>query len=102
MPGYMPPEDFLKALKYLIRVTEDKYKESFEVYSKKNDDLKGKPKIVNVTKEDANYILKNDKNAEKVDSLPKTIDIYKVYITFNLEIAQTLNETGVIRTLLVK
>ncbi|MCX7653059.1 MAG: thioredoxin fold domain-containing protein [Fervidobacterium sp.] len=102
VPGYMPPEDFLKALKYLIRVTEDNYKESFEVYSKKNDDLKGKPKIVNVTKEDANYILKNDKNAEKVDSLPKTIDIYKVYITFNLEIAQTLNQTGVIRTLLVK
>lgn len=102
VPGYMPAEDFLKALRYLVRVTEENYKESFENYSKKTDDLKGKPKIVNVKKENADYILKNDKNAERVETLPKNIDIYKVYITSNQDVAQKLNEAGAIRVLLVK
>ncbi|HOH54430.1 MAG TPA: thioredoxin fold domain-containing protein [Fervidobacterium sp.] len=102
VPGYMPPTDFLKALKYLIRVTEENYKESFDNYVKKADTLTGKPKLLNVSKADADYIIKYDKNSEQIDKVPEKIDINKVYVTYSEEVAKKLNEAGVIRVLLVK
>ncbi|MGB9614655.1 MAG: thioredoxin family protein, partial [Fervidobacterium sp.] len=102
VPGYMPVEDFLKALKYLIRVVEENYNESFDAYAKKKDNLLGKPKVVNVTKDKADYILKYDSNSIIVSETPKNIDIYTVYITSNEQLAKKLNEAGVIRVLLIK
>lgn len=102
VPGYMPANDYLKALKFLVRVVEEKYSATFENYSKKNDPFQGKPKIVEVSKSDSEFVLKNDKNAYSVDSIPEKVDIYRVYVTTNQEIAKALNQKGVIRVLLVK
>ncbi|MFN6991370.1 MAG: thioredoxin family protein [Fervidobacterium sp.] len=102
IPGYMPANDYLKALKFLVRVVEEKYNDTFENYSKKNDPFQGKPKIVEISKSDNEFVLKNDKNAYNVDSVPDKVDIYKVYVTTNQEIAKALNQKGVIRVLLVK
>ena len=102
VPGYMPPTDFLKALKYLIRVTEENYKETFDNYVKKADNLTGKPKVINVSKADADYIIKYDKNSEQADKVPEKIDINRVYVTYSEDVAKKLNEAGVIRVLLVK
>jgi len=102
VPGYMPASDFLKALKYLVRVVEENYKESFDNYVKKTDNLTGKPKVINVSKADADYIIKYDKNSEQIDKIPEKIDINKVYVTYSEDVAKKLNEAGVIRVLLVK
>jgi len=98
----MPSTDFLKALKYLIRVTEENYKETFDNYVKKADNLTGKPKVINVSKADADYIIKYDKNSEQADKVPEKIDINRVYVTYSEDVAKKLNEAGVIRVLLVK
>jgi len=102
VPGYMPATDFLKALKYLVRVVEENYKESFDNYVKKTDNLTGKPKVINVSKTDADYIIKYDKNSQQIDKIPEKIDINKVYVTYSEDVAKKLNEAGVIRVLLVK
>jgi len=101
VPGYMPASDFLKALRFLVRVVEENYKGSFEEYSKKSDDYKGKPTIVNVKKEDADYVLKNDKNAKQVDAIPSKVDINAVYVTTSSDVAKKLAELGAIRVLVV-
>jgi len=102
VPGYMPATDFLKALKYLVRVVEENYKETFDNYVKKTDNLTGKPKVINVSKADADYIIKYDKNSQQIDKIPEKIDINKVYVTYSEDLAKKLNEAGVIRVLLVK
>ena len=102
VPGYMPASDFLKALKYLVRVVEENYKETFDNYVKKTDNLTGKPKVINVSKADADYIIKYDKNSQQIDKIPEKIDINKVYVTYSEDLAKKLNEAGVIRVLLVK
>jgi len=102
VPGYMPASDFLKALKYLVRVVEENYKETFDNYVKKTDNLTGKPKVINVSKADADYIIKYDKNSQQIDKIPEKIDINKVYVTYSEDVAKKLNEAGVIRVLLVK
>ena len=102
VPGYMPASDFLKALKYLVRVVEENYKETFDNYVKKTDNLTGKPKVINVSKEDADYIIKYDKNSQQIDKIPEKIDINKIYVTYSEDVAKKLNEAGVIRVLLVK
>jgi thioredoxin-related protein len=101
VPGYMPAPDFLKALRFLVRVVEENYKGSFEEYSKKSDDYKGKPTIVNVKKEDADYVLKNDKNAKQVDAIPSKVDVNAVYVTTSSNVAKKLAELGAIRVLVV-
>ena len=102
VPGYMPASDFLKALKYLVRVVEENYKETFDNYVKKTDNFTGKPKVINVSKADADYIIKYDKNSQQIDKIPEKIDINKVYVTYSEDVAKKLNEAGVIRVLLVK
>jgi len=102
VPGYMPATDFLKALKYLVRVVEENYKATFDNYVKKTDNLTGKPKVINVSKADADYIIKYDNNSQQIDKIPEKIDINKVYVTYSEDVAKKLNEAGVIRVLLVK
>jgi len=102
VPGYMPADDFLKALRFLVKVVEENYKESFEAYSKKKDDYKGKPTIVKVKQNDAQYVLKYDKNAKQVESVPSNVDINTVYVTSNVQVASKLKEMGVLRVLLVE
>jgi len=92
----------LKALKYLVRVVEENYKETFDNYVKKTDNLTGKPKVINVSKADADYIIKYDKNSQQIDKIPEKIEINKVYVTYSEDVAKKLNEAGVIRVLLVK
>lgn len=100
VPGYMKPDVFLKALRYLVRSVENGIKESFESYSKRDDNFAGNPKILPLNKSDVDFVLKNDKNAEYVESMPKEIDINKLYITNSQAIANQLNKAGVIRVLL--
>jgi thioredoxin-related protein len=102
VPGYMPAENFLKALRFIVKVVEENYKESFEAYSKKKDDYKGRPTIVKIKQNDAQFVLNYDKNAKQVDSIPSNVDINTVYVTTSVEIANKLKEMGVIRVLLVE
>ncbi len=102
VPGFMPASDYLKALRYLLRYVYDNIKESFEVYSKRKDDYYGKTMVVNVSKDDADFVLKNEKNAISVDKVPEKIDVFTTYVTRSKEAAQALNKAGVIRVLLVK
>ncbi|SDH74771.1 Thioredoxin-related protein [Fervidobacterium changbaicum] len=101
VPGFMPAPDFLKALRFIVKVVDDNYKGSFEEYSKKEDNYKGKPTIVNVKKEDADFVLKNDKNAQSVETVPSKVDINTVYVTTSTDVAKKLNSMGVIRVLLI-
>ncbi|ODN30622.1 thioredoxin [Fervidobacterium thailandense] len=101
VPGYMKPDMFLKALRYLVRSVENGLKESFESYSKREDNFAGNPKILSVSKSDADFVLKSDKNAEYVESMPKEVDINKLYVTNSQTVANQLNKAGVIRVLLV-
>ncbi len=102
VPGFMHANEYLKAIRYVLRYVYDNTKESFEVYSKRKDDYYGKTMVVNVSKDDADFVLKNEKNAISVDKVPEKIDVFTTYVTRSKEAAQALNKAGVIRVLLVK
>lgn len=102
VPGYMDASMFLKALRFLVRYVENGLREEFQVYSEKNDVFPGNPKLVTVSKADADYVLKNDKNATQVSRMPASVDIGRVYVTSNQSLANELLKAGVIRVLLIK
>ncbi|MCD6266790.1 MAG: hypothetical protein J7J14_00070, partial [Thermotogaceae bacterium] len=87
---------------YILRYMEEGIKESFEEYMKKEDTFFGHPKIVTVSKEEGGFILKNDPNSIYVDKFPESLDVFKVYITNDKELAKSLKERGVYRVLLIR
>jgi thioredoxin-related protein len=86
LPGYVPPDIFVKVLKYVYRLP----KESFKDYVKKNDPFIGERKLIKVSEEDAEYVLKYDKDA----ILARNLDDFKseenVYVTKDENLAKEL------------
>jgi|GEM_PF-257651 len=102
LPGFVPSETFVKVLMYILRYMEENIQESFEEYMKKKDTFFGHPKIVTVSKEEGDFILKNDPNSTYVNKFPENLDVFKVYITNDKELANSLKERGVYRVLLIQ
>lgn len=98
LPGYAPAQTFTQVLKYVYQeLTED-----FQQYIKRKDDFRGEQRIILVSREQAEYVLKNDPYSIQIDKLPQKIDLYKVYVVQNEILAQQLSDTGVFRVLIVK
>ncbi|MFN3284591.1 MAG: thioredoxin family protein [Pseudothermotoga sp.] len=98
LPGYAPAQTFAQVLKYVYQeLTED-----FQQYMKRKDNFQGEQKIILVSEEQAQYVLKNDPYSVLVDKLPQKIDPYKVYVVREEELVQKLSNAGVFRILVVK
>ncbi|MBO8160713.1 MAG: thioredoxin fold domain-containing protein [Thermosipho sp. (in: Bacteria)] len=104
IPGYLPLNDFSKALMYILRFTYENYQESFETYMTQEDFYLGPSEIIHVSKEYFDFVLENDKNAELIQELTDetVIDQYKTYLTYSTENAETLKEKGVLRILVME
>lgn len=98
LPGYVEKDMFIKILKYVAQ----ELKEDFESYMKKNDPFVGEPVIIEVSKEDADFVLKKDKNAVKVESVPDEVRKDRVYVTEDSGLASKLKDMGAMRILLIK
>lgn len=57
LPGYVDKDNFIKILKYVAQ----ELKEDFQTYLKKDDPFVGEPLIIEISKEDADFVLKKDK-----------------------------------------
>lgn len=103
IPGYMPLNDFKKALMYILRFIYEDYKESFEVYSQKNDFYLGPSEVLTVSKDDFEFIIQNDKNTEYVEKTDniKDFDAYKTFLTNSTEIANQLIKLGALKILVL-
>lgn len=102
LPGFTPVETFVKVLMYILRYMEDNIQESFEEYMKKEDTFFGYPKVITVSEKEGEFILKNDPNSVYVDKFPENLDVFKVYVTREKELANKLKESGVYRVLLIQ
>ncbi|SHH44241.1 thioredoxin family protein [Thermosipho atlanticus] len=104
IPGFLPLNDFKKALMYVLRYLYEDYQESFDDYASKNDFYLGAPELIPVNKEDFDFVLNNDKNVEVVESIDeeKNIDVYKTYLTYSKDVGEFLKSKGVLRILLLE
>ncbi len=103
--GYSPTSEYLKLLKTKVRIIDEGYDENSQDLSKDLDNYRGKPMIIRISKNDAEFVLTYDKNAkliEKLDEELKEVDICTTHVTFDEEIAKKLNEMGVIRVLIIQ
>ncbi|NPU88795.1 MAG: thioredoxin fold domain-containing protein [Fervidobacterium sp.] len=103
--GYSPVNEYLKILKSRIRIIDEGFDENSENLAKDLDKYCGKPMIITISKEDAEFVLENDKNAKLIEKLPEDkneIDTNTTYVTASEEIAKELNAIGVIRVLLIQ
>ncbi|WP_448374550.1 thioredoxin family protein [Fervidobacterium sp.] len=103
--GYSPPSEYLKLLKTKVRIIDEGYDENSQDLSKDLDNYKGKPMIIRISKDDAEFVLIYDKNAkliEKLDKELKEVDLCTTYVTSDEAIAKKLNGIGVIRVLLIQ
>lgn len=98
LPGYVDKDNFIKILKYVAQ----ELKEDFQTYMKKNDLFVGEPMIVEVSKEDAEFVLEKDENAVKVDTVPNEVRRDRIYVTDSSDVAKALQEKGALRVLIVE
>ncbi len=96
LPGYVPPDIFVKVLKYVYRLPKVPFKE----YVKKEDPFVGERKLIRVSEEEAEYVLKHDRDAVKTDDLEDFKGEEFVYVTRDEELAKKLIEKAY-RVLLV-
>lgn len=97
VPGYLPADLFLKVLKYVYKLPEEEFKE----YMKKEDDFKGERLLLEVSEEDAFFVLKHDPLAFMVKDTSQYKGESFVYITKDEKLAKWLHERS-FRVLLVK
>jgi len=104
IPGYMPLNDFKKALMYILRFIYENYQESFEIYSTKEDFYLGPSEIIIVSEEDFNFVADNDKNVEYVEKVNKAedVDTYKTFLTNSTVTAEHLKNLGALRILVLE
>lgn len=98
LPGYLDGENFTKVLKY---VAQEK-KESLESYLKKEDPFEGTQVLVEVTEEEAQFVLAHEKNSQLIEKNVNSLDKRKIYVVKSKELADELLKRGVYRVLLVK
>lgn len=98
LPGYVPPEMFVKVLQYL---GEEAYKQniSFENYSKQEHEYLGESFLITMSNEEANYVLDNDPLAKKYEG---NFDRFTVWVVEDESVANELIEKGAFRVILVE
>lgn len=97
LPGYLPANTFSQVLRYVYQEVE----EDFQQYLKRNDDFQGERLILYITEEEAQFVLKNDPNSISVETLPQSVDPYKVYVTAKKELGEELSKAGAFRVLVI-
>jgi thioredoxin-related protein len=100
LPGYVPADTFSKVLRYLSQKLYEK-KVKFSDYIKKQDDYLGKQNIIKISKEDAEFILKNDPYAIFVKKISDAKNKYGRYIVYDKNLASELEKQGIYNILLV-
>ena len=86
LPGFVPPDIFAKVLRYVYKMPKIPFKE----YVEKKDDFIGERKMIKVSEEDAEYVLKNDKDAVLAKSMDDFKGEEKVYVTYDEKLAKEL------------
>ncbi len=86
LPGFVPPDMFVKVLRYVYKLP----KEPFKEYIKKKDDFLGERKLLKISQKEAVYILENDPDSVKAESMKDFKGEDKVYVTSNEKLAKAL------------
>ena len=86
LPGFVPPDIFVKVLKYVYKLPKEKFSE----YAKKKDDFVGERKLLEISEKDAEYVLKNDLDAIEAKSMDDFKGEEKVYVTRSKKLAKEL------------
>ncbi|PLV59872.1 thioredoxin fold domain-containing protein [Thermotoga sp. KOL6] len=97
LPGYVEKDLFIKILKYVAQ----ELQEDFETYIKKEDPFKGVPMIIEISRSDADFVLEKDENALRIEKVPEEVELDKIYITEDPQVADELKNKGAIRVLLI-
>lgn len=97
LPGYVPADIFAKVLQYM---GEKAYMRgiAFDTYTKQDIDYIGESRLIELTKDEADFILKNDPLAKTYTG---EFDRYTVWITEDEALAKDLVTKGAFRVLLV-
>jgi thioredoxin-related protein len=96
--GYRPSDMFVKMLQYL---GEEAYKQeiTFENYTKQEPDYLGKNLLINLSREEANYVLENDPLAKKYKG---DFDTFTIWVVEDENTANILIEKGAFRVILIE
>ncbi|RDI91863.1 hypothetical protein Ob7_04737 [Thermosipho africanus Ob7] len=100
VPGFMPLEDFLNALNYILKYIYEDYREDFQTFLDNKESFNPKTKVINISNTDADFVLAHDKNAKKYTSDQK-IEKSTVYLVYSKEDLEKLKQSGVFRILFV-
>jgi len=100
VPGFMPLEDFLNALNYILKYVYEDYREDFQTFLDNKESFNPKTKVINISNTDADFVLAHDKNAKKYTSDQK-IEKGTVYLVYSKEDLEKLKQSGVFRILFV-
>lgn len=100
VPGFMPLEDFLNALNYMLKYVYEDYREDFQTFLDSKESFNPKTKVINISSTDADFVLAHDKNAKKYTSDQK-IEKSTVYLVYSKEGLEKLKQSGVLRILFV-
>ncbi|ACJ75828.1 conserved hypothetical protein [Thermosipho africanus TCF52B] len=100
VPGFMPLEDFLNALNYILKYVYEDYREDFQTFLDNKESFNPKTKVINISNNDADFVLAHDKNAKKYTSDQK-IEKGTVYLVYSKEDLEKLKQSGVFRILFV-
>lgn len=100
VPGFMPLEDFLNALNYILKYVYEDYREDFQTFLDNKESFNPKTKVINISNTDADFVLAHDKNAKKYTSDQK-IEKSTVYLVYSKEDLEKLKQSGVFRILFV-
>lgn len=71
LPGYAGPKDFTTILRY-IALKKYADKTDFQAFASSKNTFSGTPKVVDLTKEEAEYVLSNDPLAVKINAVPSS------------------------------
>ncbi len=92
LPGYLGPSDFIKVLQYIALGYYAK-NVNFSTFSKENSKFVGTPSIIELTKSQADYILKNDPMSKGINSYPpKNADLFLKYIVSGQDATSIANQ----------
>ncbi len=92
LPGYLGPTDFVKVLQY-IALGDYAKNIDFNTFSKGNNNFMGTPSVIELTRSQADYILKNDPMSREINSYPpKNADLFLKYIVSGQDAISIANQ----------
>jgi len=99
LPGYVPAKDFSAVLRYIAQRLFAKGVK-FKDYVKENDDFLCEPKLVKLSSEEIEYLMKLDPLVRKLREKPSKVERWRTYVVESTDLAHTLMELGVSRVVL--